>query len=335
MRTTTPHPARRPLLRRLRTAAAALLGIASVATATGAALGPSPSVASVPPPQGYWTLASSGDTTGFGAASTVTGPAVGGATVAGFAMTPSGFGSWVVTTGGAIVARGDATSYGSAGGLRLNRPIVGMAATPSGLGYWLVATDGGIFSYGDARFFGSTGALRLNRPVVGMAASPTGRGYWLVASDGGIFNYGDAPFLGSTVTATSSAVAIAGTTATTVTRAGRAVQFAIDQLGDPYLYGGTGPNAWDCSGLVQAAYAAAGVTLPRTSEAQYAALPRLPAGATLQPGDLVFFGTAADVHHVGIYVGNGQMIDAPHPGTVVRLDPIARSDAMGASRPAP
>ena len=87
---------------------------------------------------------------------------------------------------------------GSMGGTPLNQPVVGMAATPSGRGYWLVASDGGIFTFGDAVFAGSTGAITLNQPIVGMAATPSGRGYWLVASDGGIFAFGDAVFAGST-----------------------------------------------------------------------------------------------------------------------------------------
>ena len=87
---------------------------------------------------------------------------------------------------------------GSMGGTRLNQPVVGMASTPSGRGYWLVARDGGIFTFGDATFAGSTGAIRLNQPIVGMASTPSGRGYWLVARDGGIFAFGDAAFAGST-----------------------------------------------------------------------------------------------------------------------------------------
>ena len=87
---------------------------------------------------------------------------------------------------------------GSMGGTTLNQPIVGMAATPSGDGYWLVARDGGIFTFGDAVFAGSTGAIALNEPIVGMAATPSGNGYWLVARDGGIFTFGDAAFAGST-----------------------------------------------------------------------------------------------------------------------------------------
>jgi hypothetical protein len=99
---------------------------------------------------------------------------------------------------GGIFALGNATFYGSAGALSLNRPVVGMTATPDGGGYWLVASDGGIFNYGDAHFYGSTGGMHLNAPIVGMAATPDGGGYWLVASDGGIFSYGDAHFYWST-----------------------------------------------------------------------------------------------------------------------------------------
>ncbi|HVM04783.1 MAG TPA: prenyltransferase/squalene oxidase repeat-containing protein [Acidimicrobiales bacterium] len=103
----------------------------------------------------------------------------------------------LVAADGGVFAFGS-PFLGSAGGLRLNRPVVGMASRPGGQGYWLVADDGGVFAFGDAPFLGSTGALRLNRPVVAMAATPSGRGYWLVASDGGVFAFGDAPYLGST-----------------------------------------------------------------------------------------------------------------------------------------
>jgi hypothetical protein len=114
------------------------------------------------------------------------------------APTVSGAGAWMAALDGGVFTFGDATFFGSMGGVRLNQPVVGMAPTPSGRGYWLVASDGGVFSFGDAQFFGSTGAIRLNQPVVGMAPTPSGRGYWLVASDGGVFSFGDARFFGST-----------------------------------------------------------------------------------------------------------------------------------------
>jgi PQQ-like domain len=104
---------------------------------------------------------------------------------------------WQVASDGGIFSYGNAGFYGSAGSLRLVRPVVGMAATSDGTGYWLVASDGGIFSFGDAHFDGSMGGRPLNKPIVGMAATPDGAGYWLVASDGGIFSFGDAAFHGS------------------------------------------------------------------------------------------------------------------------------------------
>ena len=106
-------------------------------------------------------------------------------------------GYWLTASDGGIFSYGSAPFAGSAGNLKLNKPVVGMASTPDGNGYWLVATDGGVFSYGDAQFYGSAGNLTLNKPIVGMAATPDGYGYWLVASDGGVFAYGDAQFFGS------------------------------------------------------------------------------------------------------------------------------------------
>ena len=116
--------------------------------------------------------------------------------------------------------------------------------------------------------------------------------------------------------------------------AAAALRWAATQLGKPYQWGGCGPDAWDCSCLVQHAYAAAGVSLPRNTTEQYATSgPHVDQGA-LEPGDLVFFGTTANVHHVGLYVGDGQMLDAPHTGTVVRVEPLD-PDYLGATRPAP
>jgi hypothetical protein len=119
------------------------------------------------------------------------------APIVGMAATPDGGGYWLVASDGGVFTYGDATFYGSAGGIHLNAPIVGMAATSDGGGYWLVASDGGVFAYGDANFYGSAGGIHLNDPIVGMAASPDDGGYWLVASDGGVFNYGSAAFHGS------------------------------------------------------------------------------------------------------------------------------------------
>ena len=92
--------------------------------------------------------------------------------------------------------------------------------------------------------------------------------------------------------------------------AGQAVAYAYSKLGDPYVYGATGPTTFDCSGLVQAAWASAGVAIPRTTYEQVAALPAV-STSDLQPGDLLFFDGDG---HVGMYVGGGYLIDAPQTG---------------------
>ena len=113
-----------------------------------------------------------------------------------------------------------------------------------------------------------------------------------------------------------------------------ALTFAAHQLGTPYLWGGTGPGGFDCSGLAQAAYRSAGITLPRVAQDQYDAGPPVPPGSTVLPGDLIFFGTGtSSVEHVGLYVGGGEMIDAPHTGASVRFDDADWSDLVGATRP--
>lgn len=112
-------------------------------------------------------------------------------------------------------------------------------------------------------------------------------------------------------------------------RAAAAVAYAYGKLGSPYVWGATGPHAFDCSGLVQAAYHSAGVSLPRTTYSQIDAGRRV-SRSELLPGDLVFF--YSGVSHVGIYVGHGQMIHAPNPSAPVRLAPIDEMPFAGATR---
>jgi cell wall-associated NlpC family hydrolase len=110
----------------------------------------------------------------------------------------------------------------------------------------------------------------------------------------------------------------------------QAIAFAQQQLGKPYVWGATGPGSFDCSGLTQAAYKAAGVSLPRTTYDQVNVGSRV-SEANLQPGDLIFF--FSDVSHVGLYIGNGEMIHAPHTGTVVKIAPITEMPFYAAVRP--
>lgn len=121
-----------------------------------------------------------------------------------------------------------------------------------------------------------------------------------------------------------------GTPRATAGRAAQAVAYAYAALGRPYVWGATGPGAYDCSGLTQAAWRSAGVSLPRTTYTQINAGTRVPR-SRLAPGDLVFF--YSGVSHVGLYIGGGQMIHAPRPGAPVRVAPIDEMPFAGATRP--
>src|SRR5271154_58003 len=115
-----------------------------------------------------------------------------------------------------------------------------------------------------------------------------------------------------------------------------AIAYAEQQLGKPYLFGGTGPDAFDCSGLVMMAYRAAGVDIARTSEQQWATEVRVPA-SQVQPGDLVFFvgsdGTPTSPGHVGLVIGGGKMIEAYATGFPIRIAPYGDRDPVGFTQP--
>jgi cell wall-associated NlpC family hydrolase len=118
-----------------------------------------------------------------------------------------------------------------------------------------------------------------------------------------------------------------------------AADWALSQLGKPYLWGGAGPEAYDCSGLTMEAWEHAGVPLLHWTGYQWMEGPHVPIGQ-LQRGDLVFYATntsdPATIHHVGIYIGNDMMVDAPYTGAFVRIDNIyAPGGLIGAVRPAP
>ena len=114
------------------------------------------------------------------------------------------------------------------------------------------------------------------------------------------------------------------------------IAFARQQIGKPYLWGGTGPDAFDCSGLMMMAYRAAGIDIPRTSEEQWIWGPRVPAGHE-QPGDLVFFagsdGTTTSPGHVGLVIGHGEMIEAYATGFPIRISPYGPGGAAGDTSP--
>jgi cell wall-associated NlpC family hydrolase len=110
----------------------------------------------------------------------------------------------------------------------------------------------------------------------------------------------------------------------------RAVRHALRQLGKPYEWGAEGPESYDCSGLTSEAWGEAGTPIPRTSQEQWARLPRVPLDE-LRPGDLVVY--FPDATHVAMYVGEGKVVEAPHPGETIKLSPIASYPVLGAVRP--
>ncbi|MGH9094918.1 MAG: C40 family peptidase [Acidimicrobiales bacterium] len=110
-----------------------------------------------------------------------------------------------------------------------------------------------------------------------------------------------------------------------------ALAWVFSELGKPYTWGATGPDTFDCSGLTQFAWHAAGVDTPRVAQDQEGWTVPVPL-SQLIPGDLVFYGTSSNIHHVGMYIGDGLMINAPHTGDVVRVSPMWWSDLYGFGR---
>jgi peptidoglycan DL-endopeptidase CwlO len=122
----------------------------------------------------------------------------------------------------------------------------------------------------------------------------------------------------------ASATPTATTTAATTSsgKAGQLIAFLKSQLGKPYVYGATGPGSYDCSGLTQAAFASIGVDIPRTSQEQSTA--GTPVSVSdLQAGDLIFWGGEGSAYHVGVFIGNGQYLDAANPSTPVAIHQLA------------
>ncbi|GAA1768773.1 C40 family peptidase [Nocardioides hankookensis] len=113
-------------------------------------------------------------------------------------------------------------------------------------------------------------------------------------------------------------------------RAAAAVQYALAQVGKSYVYGAAGPSAFDCSGLTMMAWAQAGVGLPHSSSAQYSTGPHI-AESDLQPGDLVFY--YSPISHVGMYIGNGMIVNAENPSSGVRVTSLHAMPYVGAVRP--
>jgi len=164
------------------------------------------------------------------------------------------------------------------------------------------------------------GVAQIRQQLVAQKSSLTKLLATKQAALGGLSAQQQATVAGSTVggsstgTVTTTPIAYTGPTST---QADKAIAYVYAQLGKPYVWGAAGPSSYDCSGLVQAAWAAAGVSIPRTTYDQWSALPHIPV-SNMQPGDLLFYSGES---HVAMYVGNGEIIDAPQTGLNVELLP--------------
>ena len=167
-------------------------------------------------------------------------------------------------------------------------------------------------------------------------------GVYAVLQYGGVPPYPQTQAYVSKILALKASFTATAGTVPASSAANAAVGFAEAAVGIPYRWGGNGDaesnGQFDCSGLTQAAYALSGIALPHNAAAQWYSGVHVPTNQ-LQPSDLVFFATnlsnPATIHHVGIYIGGGQMIDAPHTGADVRVEPYNWPDYIGAVRRQP
>lgn len=128
--------------------------------------------------------------------------------------------------------------------------------------------------------------------------------------------------LGSSGQGSVTATPTATVTAASSSKVDQLIAFLKSQLGKPYVYGATGPGSYDCSGLTQAAFASIGVDIPRTSQDQSTVGTPVSISA-LQPGDLIFWGGEGSAYHVGVFIGDGQYLDAANPSTPVAIHQLA------------
>jgi cell wall-associated NlpC family hydrolase len=279
--------------------------------------------------------------------------------VVGIVSTADGNGYWLIGADGGVFAFGDAAapSGNPLPGMTLNAPVVG-AARAGTSGLELTAADGGVFALGGAPFLGSMAGHSLAKPVSGIAVKPGNSGYWLTARDGGVFAFGNAGFYGNAVSTSCTAPPTSGTVivqhATAIMNGQAEPGWAGGAV--PYSWGGghntnPGPSNGTCVGYTGSvkpcpAQATVGVDCSGFARWVYSLayghdvlgggntnqeLSRMNKVSAPAPGDLVFYGkSASNTHHVGIYIGNGQMIDALKTGTHVEVDKVSiMTDFLG------
>ncbi len=315
---------------------------------------------------GYWEVSANGRVWAFGSARYYGSPFHSHfkGRPAGIVRTVSGNGYWVYDTDGSVHAFGDARYYGSLGGRRLDSPIVDMVGTTGGGGYWLVSSLGRVAAYGNATSHGDFRTAHITSTIAGLAVMPRETGYWLVGTNGQVWAFGAAHNDGNLPSGdhNQSIASIVSTSDgngywmvahdgdihrfgdavgssppelafvhTIQNASDRAVEWAMEQRGKPYIYGGTGPQGFDCSGLTMMSWHEAGVTIPRVADDQYIAGKKTPI-SQLANGDLVYWATntsvPSTVYHVALYLGSGNIVAAPYTGTVVQTQPLYTEELM-------
>ena len=284
--------------------------------------------------------------------------------VVGIVATADGNGYWLIGADGGVFSFGDAVPPASnpLPGMQLNAPVVG-AARVGASGLELTAGDGGVFALGGAPYLGSMSGHTLAKPVSGIAAKPSGDGYWLTARDGGVFAFGQAGFFGNAVSPSSCTAPPPPppSPGSAIVQYATAIMNGQAEPGwggsaVPYSWGGghatnPGPTTGTCAGYTGSihpcpASSTVGVDCSGFARWVYALaygydvlgggntneeLSRMHKVTAPVPGDLVFYGTTpSNTHHVGIYIGNGKMIDALKTGTKVEQDNVSiMSELLG------
>jgi len=329
----------------------------ALATIPGCLGGDIVSSASTPSGNGYWLAGSDGGVFAYGDAQFF--GSMGGhplnKPVVDIVATGTGNGYWLIGADGGVFAYGDAVSPANnpLPGSTLNQPVVAGAREGNTNGLLLTAADGGVFALGGAHFRGSMGGQSLARPVSSITSNPAGTGYWLAARDGGVFAYGASGFFGNAVSSSCTAPNPGQTTGANIVQIATDIQngHAVSPWGGgsvPYSWGGghgstagpsfgtcagytgsiqpcpaTSTRGVDCSGFTRWVYKVAYGTDLLGAGNTNNQIARLHKVTTPQPGDLVFYGTSAgNTHHVGVYIGNGKMINALKTGTNIRTDNV-------------
>ncbi len=285
--------------------------------------------------KGYWLVSANGDVTAYGDARSYGvghDPASGPGRAVRLVAAPAGTrakvgGYWLVSADGHVQAFGDVSSYGPGPAAKLQGQVVDMQATADGRGYWELTSLGNVYTYDDAKYYGAHPLASNTNPAEKLVVGPKGGGYWIEDEDGTSWAFGTArTFVDLFLFGQPGSAPLEGLVFRPTTVGDRVAMFALSQIGKRYEYGGTGPDGYDCSGLVYRSYlTVTGRKLPRVAADQYHAGGVQVPLSQLQTGDLLFYSSNParwqDVSTDAIYVGGG--------GTLAADVPAVQTESVG------